>query len=154
MLPPRIANKIEVTDHCWLWKATRMQRLSCGYGVVRFEGKDRKAHRVIWELANGPIPEGMCVLHKCDNALCVNPDHLFLGTHADNMRDMTNKGRHSEHFKGVKNPKSKLSESDVLRIRTLENSVENIAVDYQINKSTVYRIKNRQCWKDVAQTIN
>jgi hypothetical protein len=80
---------------CWLWTGSRSAE---GYGSIRVDGKMRKAHRVAWELANGPIPagagaHGTCVLHRCDNPSCVNPDHLFLGTNADNARDRQAKGR-------------------------------------------------------------
>jgi len=76
---------------CWIW----MGSTSKGYGGIKIKGKMKKVHRVLWELTNGPIPKGMFVLHKCDITECANPDHLFLGTHTDNMRDMIQKGRRS-----------------------------------------------------------
>lgn len=85
---------------CWSW--TRAVHTS-GYGWLRWRGTERKAHRVAWELINGPIAgadeyHGVCVLHKCDNRKCINPEHLFLGTHAANMADMVSKGRASRKF--------------------------------------------------------
>lgn len=75
---------------CTLWKNAVS---SSGYGSWFFRGKVQQAHRVAWIKTNGEIPHGMHVLHRCDNKLCINVSHLFLGTHADNMRDMKNKGR-------------------------------------------------------------
>lgn len=76
---------------CWLW----MRALKgCGYGHKWHEGKYKSAHRIAWELNRGQIPEGLFVLHRCDVMRCVNPEHLFLGTHQDNMEDQRRKGRH------------------------------------------------------------
>lgn len=82
-------------DGCWEWQGNV---LSDGYGSIRMpgaQGQPVKAHRYSWELHHGPIPEGVLVLHRCDNQRCVRPDHLFLGSQSDNMQDMHNKRRHS-----------------------------------------------------------
>lgn len=83
---------------CWLWMGGAYPS---GYGRMTSGGKNRRAHRGVWELVNGPIPEGLAVCHKCDTPLCVNPDHLFLGSQAANVRDMAAKGRHRESKKAT-----------------------------------------------------
>jgi hypothetical protein len=75
---------------CWLWT---MGREGGGYGVVSSGGKRQKAHRLAWEIVNGPAPDGLFVCHRCDLPACINPDHLFVGSHAENMQDMLSKGR-------------------------------------------------------------
>lgn len=92
----RLAKGIERTEGCWLWKGTRNRR---GYGVITLAPHHRYGivHRVMWELHNGPIPKGIHVCHHCDNPPCARPDHLFLGTAGDNVRDCKAKGRLRPH---------------------------------------------------------
>ena len=99
-------NKYEVNEitGCWEWKRATN---NIGYGMFRIkQGLMRTAHRVSYELFKGPIPKGMVVCHKCDNPKCVNPDHLWVGTMKDNIRDMDNKGRRVTRPIGFKTPLS------------------------------------------------
>jgi DNA-binding XRE family transcriptional regulator len=105
------------------------------------------AHRVAYEVYRGPIPDGMHVCHKCDNRICVNPDHLFLGTHAENMADMSKKNRQA---RGADNGSAKLTEIDVRAIRA-ENSKSQseLGKDYGVSQSYISKIKRRESWKHV-----
>lgn len=82
--------KVEKTDSCWIWKAARRPD---NYGQFKFRGQMMNANRVSWILHNGEIPDGLLVCHRCDNPPCINPDHLFLGSHQDNRTDAVKKGR-------------------------------------------------------------
>lgn len=86
---------VHKTSSCWFWQGARCGRITHKYGSLNWQGRGAKAHRVAWELVNGPIPTGMGVLHRCDVTLCVNPDHLFLGDQITNMRDCAAKGRNN-----------------------------------------------------------
>lgn len=136
-----------------------------GYGKVGRLGKTWLAHRWAWHSKCGPIPEGLHVLHKCDNRKCINVAHLFLGTRVDNMQDMIAKGRHKfvglsspnyrppEPLKGEKNGMAKLTEADVREMRKLferreANTVE-LAEKFGIRRCHAYRIVNRKNWRHV-----
>ena|ERR1700678_1420297 len=128
-------------DECWEWKAGKNPR---GYGVFGVGAK--RAHRVIWEWEHGPIPVGMFVMHKCDNPGCVNPNHLSLGTHQDNMRDRCAKGR---TLRGENSNAAKLSGADVARIReaTLFGAKStDLAAIYDVTRETIRNIIRGYTW--------
>ena len=139
--------------HCLLWNGTRSKR---GYGVVQvYKSHDIRAHRVAWNLTRGAIPDGMLVCHHCDNPPCVNPDHLFLGTKADNAKDMASKGRapaqvHPERMSnGEKHPLSKLTNVEALEIRDSIELLRILAARFHVSEATISRIRNRKKWKYV-----
>ena len=140
--------KVHKTKGCWVW--TGELEHGHGYGQISVRDKKRGAHRVSWEIHNGPIPKGMWVLHKCDNMKCVNPYHLFLGTNADNMRDKVNKGR-QHHPIGDINPASKLTQEKVDDIRELYQTgyitQKRLSIIYGVVEDTIYKAVNYHTWK-------
>ncbi len=134
----------EPNSGCWLWVGCVMEK---GYGQFRLNGTTRRAHRAAWLLFNGPIPDEQCVLHTCDIRSCVNPNHLFLGTRADNSADMVKKKRQSF---GENQYNSKLKEDQVLSIRRLISigfRQEEIADAYGLTSKHVSLIATRRIWK-------
>ena len=108
-----------------------------------------RAHRVAYEKAYGPIPKGMYVCHTCDNPPCIEPKHLWLGTPADNSRDMRNKGRSA---KGSKNGAAKLTEMQVRKIKILleiGHSIRSLARKFNVYPNAIYIIKSKKGWKHV-----
>ena len=132
-------------DGCWNWTRSRTN-FGNGYGQFWDGKKFLRAHRFAWETLNGPIPFGMCVCHTCDNMTCCNPNHLYLGTHQDNMNDRTKKKRHNY---GEKNNTAKLSEQDVINIRSMKGKYKEIAQIYNVDPSQISRIINRKTWRHI-----
>lgn len=145
-LNERFFRSFSKTEGCWLWtKSTNKY----GYGIISDSGKGIRAHRLSWVLHNGPIPEGLFVLHHCDVRLCVRPDHLFLGTHQDNRADCVGKGRQA---RGECQHSAKLTEGDVVLIRTyikIGLTLSSIADRFGVTKEAIYCIKHKKTWKHV-----
>ncbi len=140
-------------DECWNWTAGR-NGVGCGALRVSSPPPRRRvyAHRVSYEMANGPITDGLWVLHKCDNPRCVNPNHLFLGTVKDNSDDMVAKGRDKRAITVRRAKVAKVTEADVLEIRARAADGERyvaIARDYPIGAKNVATICRRQSWEHV-----
>lgn len=122
---------------------------SDGYGSILVDGKLIGAHRAAWEVANGTIPNGMCVLHHCDNPPCINSEHLFLGTQTDNVADMVRKKRIPSR-QGELNNGAKLTEDIVKRIRADVRPSKQIAADYGLHRNAVWLIKSRRTWNHIS----
>jgi hypothetical protein len=132
----------EPNSGCLLWTGGQSQK---GYGAYLTKKKWTLAHRASWEHHRGPIPAGLFVCHKCDVRLCVNPDHLFLGTGADNVADMDAKGRRAMR-KGEAHPLAKLTNSAVVAIRADTRSIRRIAASFGVSSTAIRDIKNRKSW--------
>lgn len=135
---------IERTQTCWLW----LGKTSKGHPYPRIRNGE-SVHRIAWEITRGPIPDGMCVLHKCDNMQCVRPSHLFLGSHADNVADMVKKGR---NVRGRFQWAAKLDEKKIRKIRKLlagGYTQQRIADLYGVTSAAIYMIKTGRNWSHV-----
>lgn len=148
-------------DDCWLWQGDDN---GSGYGKFYLDGKPAYAHRFSYEQAHGAISNGMFVCHKCDNPRCVNPSHLFLGTHDDNMRDMAAKERHFSKTRpelyrvGEDHQGAKLSEAQVREIRRRyaagDTTHRQLAKEFGVEKSTVGRIVLGIIWRHVTDEVS
>ena len=144
----RFWNKVDRkgANECWEWKGAK---LNCGYGRFGVGGEVVLTHRFAYQNWRGNIPEGMYVCHKCDNRACCNPNHLFLGTHVDNMADMVRKGRQN---KGEVNGQAKLSAANIVKIKKrLANGETQVAIaaDYGVAQSQISRVKDGKTWSSV-----
>jgi len=156
MMTEKFWAAVEKTDGCWLW-----QKSCGGHGYGQFYAERRKpiaTHRFAWTLTNGPIPDGLHVLHHCDNKRCVRPSHLFLGTQSDNMRDMCAKGRHARHStRGEDAGTAKLTETAVRDIRRrlvrgtrqAPGNTRDLAKQYGVTTQAVCAVASKRTWRHV-----
>jgi hypothetical protein len=136
-------------DPCWVWTAGGIPQ---GYGSFGFGGSNQVgAHRVSWALHHGgELPGDLCVLHHCDNRRCVRPDHLFLGTKGDNIRDARQKRRNAH---GERHGRAKLTDDLVREIRRRRRSGESgkfLAVEFNVSDTMIYKIAKYQAWTHVG----
>lgn len=133
----RFERFVDKSGDCWLWTG---QLDAYGYGAIAINGKTKnKAHRLSWQLANGPIQPGLCVLHRCDVRACVRPEHLFLGSQSENMSDMEAKGRRR---KPLLTPAQ--SESLVAEYAVGGTSYSVLAKKYGVSETWAYYLVNGQ----------
>ncbi len=138
---------------CWEWQSTRSNK---GYGKFEFNGRQIGSHRVAWAISQGispdDIPEGVMILHNCDNRLCCNPSHIFSGSHADNMADMAAKGRGKGKppiHKGERHHAVKLSEDQVRMVRSSPLSAPKLAPLLGVSEWAIYDIRSNRTWRDL-----
>ena len=143
-----MASVAPVTESgCWIWTGAVCRGGYGKMGAGMRTGKTVKTHRVAWELFRGPIPDGDNVLHRCDVPSCVNPNHLWIGSHADNVADKILKGRSRNGvLRGEMNPQSKLTHEQANAIRADTRNQDQIAADYGISRSNVSSIKRGITW--------
>jgi predicted XRE-type DNA-binding protein len=134
-------------NECWEWTKS----LSSGYGRMRVGGRKMLAHRIVYELMNGSIPKHTLILHKCDNRKCCNPDHLFIGSHQDNMDDKMNKHRCNSPF-GEEHGRSKLKKDDISEIKRLylETNVSQrkLSTIFGVTQANIWYIINNKSWRN------
>jgi len=138
---------VDKVGGCWVWRNAGKGKGRLPYGNLCFRQKTYSAHRLSWELFKGEVPESTCVLHTCDNASCVNPEHLFLGSHLDNERDKLKKGR------GVG---ERLNEKLVLEIKkklVMRVPSTVLAKEYNVSMTTIHSIKHGRTWKDIGEDL-
>lgn len=151
----RFWSKVAITknaDDCWDWRGRKNE---AGYGLiglVEFENKTMRSNRIAWFLTYGELPDELFVCHKCDNPACCNPAHLFLGTPADNSRDMAKKGRH-HRLCGEQKKQHKLTEKQVIDIRRRYAAggvyQRELGEEYGVHDSVICLIVNGKSWKHV-----
>lgn len=153
MLPQYFKERyfVDKTTGCWQWFGNLTGRDKRAFAW--WEGKTRIAARAVWKLVHGKYPD-KCVLHTCDNPACINPDHLYLGTQADNARDRQTRGRNvafNKAFRGSKNGASKLTEIQVRKILQDDRTHSTIAITYGVSRSNIQAIKAGKLWAHLQE---
>jgi hypothetical protein len=146
----RVLTKIVIDkNNCWEFSKGKNYG---GYGISTLEHKQMLVHRASYKYHFGSIPEGLHILHRCDNPPCCNPDHLFAGTNLDNIRDKMEKGRQKGN-KGGDHPESKLKETDVINIFLSSESIKELAKQYNVEPCTISNIRNSRSWGHITELL-
>lgn len=138
----RFWRRVRKTECCWVWTGCRLRT---GYGHFKVAGRVVRAHRFAWEEVHWPIADGLHVCHRCDNPACVNPAHLFLGTHEENMRDMARKNR-AKSWPGALNPRAVLTADRVALIRSSTEPRRLLAQRFGVSLSLISAVRNHRVW--------
>ena len=140
--------RVDKSGNCWIWLG---KPDTYGYGRMRFNGRDEAVHRLAYHFAYGEIPDGLFICHDCDNRMCVNPTHLYLGTNQDNLADMVQRGRSN---RGEARPNAKLKEAHVRQIRARYQdrrlSISLLAKEYGVTCSTIRSVITFRSWRHVT----
>lgn len=144
--PDRFWSKVDIRgpNDCWRWTACHIR----GYGVMWHDGNNKRANRISYFLAHGQLPADLVVMHSCDNPACVNPAHLSLGTHADNIAERNAKGR---QMRGSRQHLAKLNDEAVAKILVDNRPGPAVARDYGVNRSVINSIRRGVLWKHVPR---
>ena len=143
----RFWSRVRKSEGCWEWTGTKMH---FGYGALSVNGHAVRAHRLSWELHFGSIPEGLWVLHHCDNPSCVRPDHLFLGNNAINTADRDRKGRQRTPT-GERHGSARLTLQDVAAIRASSEQARVLGRYYGVHETTILRARRGETWSGPDQ---
>lgn len=145
-IPERVMNAVEKTDSCWVWTKGK---LAGGYGQVVVNKQKWTAHRLFYTAYNGPIPNGLLVCHTCDNPSCVNPEHLYCGTHKDNNRDTYTRNRMPLRYGDRATNVAKLTKEAAIEIKYSSLTSKELQQKHQVHQSQISRIRAGKTWKNI-----